>query len=474
VPLLEHDEAGAAPLSWSRCAVPGDTASARCADVLVPEDRGAARSRSIPIHVLVLPARTASPAAEPLVFLAGGPGQAATSLASFAARVFASVRERRDIVLVDVRGTGGSHPLDAALPDSLLFDRLDAYVPPRWARAARATAGDSTDFRLYTTSAIVEDLDDVRRALGSERIHLYATSYGTRVALEYLRRHGDRVRTATLKNVVPPDVGVGQRYGETAQRSFDLLCARCAADSACRSLVPDPATALRTALASLERAPRAIALTAGPGAPAVQTTLTRDALALLVRTLLYGQSTRAQLPALVAAAAAGRDEVLAPLLARSRTGFAAALYEGMALSVLAAEDLRFLTPHAIAVDSAGTFLRGAVAHDLLEILPDWPRGPSLDTTAVVSDVPVLLLSGGADPATPPAFADRVARTLRHSLHVVLPEAAHAADGFEECMATLVPALLERGDVAGLDTSCVARAPRQVFAIPPSPSGGRSR
>src|SRR5688572_18691360 len=93
------------------CRIDGVAEEIRCTAISVPEDRSAPGGRGIALQVAVVPApaRVAEP--DPLVLLAGGPGQAATSYGPWIESVFKSIRRHRDIVLIDQRGTGASHAL---------------------------------------------------------------------------------------------------------------------------------------------------------------------------------------------------------------------------------------------------------------------------------------------------------------------------------------------------------------------------
>jgi pimeloyl-ACP methyl ester carboxylesterase len=157
---------------------------------------------------------------------------------SFAASTFASVRQHRDIVLMDLRGTGRSHSLAcpeiAALPASGVFD--GEWLPPEAVTACRSRLERQADLRLYTTEIAMADLDEVRAALGYERINLYGTSYGTRAAQIYMRDFPERVRTATLKAVVPPSMTAPATHA----RRRPAIRRRAARASACRGRGQEP------------------------------------------------------------------------------------------------------------------------------------------------------------------------------------------------------------------------------------------
>ena len=126
--------------------------------------------------------------------LAGGPGDAPSFNARFFSRVFHDIRRTRDIVLVDLRGTGKSSPLlvrSSAKPGGDgIFDADLLSVPA--VRACRARLEKTADLRLYTTEIAVDDLERCARRLGYGPINLYGTSYGSRVAQVYMRRYPER------------------------------------------------------------------------------------------------------------------------------------------------------------------------------------------------------------------------------------------------------------------------------------------
>src|SRR5512144_974858 len=222
-------------LALTECRLPRLAVAARCGTLEVPENRDAPQGRRITLTVAVLAANTLSPRRDPLFMLAGGPGQAATFLGPFAAQM-TDVRKDRDIVLVDQRGTGRSSPLAcrALKEDETFSTAFDIDVVPRAADCAKELAALGVDPAQYTTAAWVEDLDAVRDALGYAKINLWGGSYGTRAALEYLRRHQDRVRSAVLDGVAPPSMIVSFDVWLARDRAIDRIVESCKGSLPCR------------------------------------------------------------------------------------------------------------------------------------------------------------------------------------------------------------------------------------------------
>jgi len=193
-------EAHAASLKPEPCRLQSEVAAggvaAECAWLSVPENREQPDGKQVQLHVARIRSLRLEPAGDPLFVLSGGPGQAASDFYLSIAPALARVRRDRDIVIVDQRGTGKSNRLDCTFPDESDITFTDPQQLRDLTRSCLAKL--SGDPRYYTTSVAVRDLDDVRAALGYQRLDLYGVSYGTRVAQHYMRRYPQRVRVAIL------------------------------------------------------------------------------------------------------------------------------------------------------------------------------------------------------------------------------------------------------------------------------------
>jgi pimeloyl-ACP methyl ester carboxylesterase len=452
--ILEPCQLGA-PSSPGRLA-------ARCGVLKVLEDRSNPGGRSIDLRVAVVPAVSRSPASDPLFFLTGGPGQAATESYPSLAPAFRRVNRTRDVVLVDQRGTGGSNPLrcpEEEVKDLTLLDEA-AIVP--W--VSRCLAGLSGDPRFYTTSIAMTDLDDVRDALGYERVNLYGLSYGTRAALTYLRLFPERVRAAILDGVVPPTEALGLDVAADAQRAIDLVIARCSLDSRCHEAFPDLANDLDSVMERLETA--AEVSLRNPRTGETETLLfSREMAAYAIRLLSYSQETASLVPLLLSSAA--RSD-LAPLAAQFlivTTQVSEAIAEGMGISVVCSEDFPFLEEAAIEERNRGSYLGALQTDSIALVCPRWPRGeiPPDFKRPLESAAPVLLLSGEADPVTPPENGELTLSQLGpKALHLVARGQGHIVI-HRGCISDLVSAFVASGSFEGIDTSCVDRiAPSPFF------------
>lgn len=276
------------------CASDRFGARAECGTIRVAEQPGAPESRTIDIAFAVLRAETRG-AEYPVFLLAGGPGQGSTDLVDLARGPFAGARARRDFVLVDQRGTGGSNPLacdrDVAANPPLAFGHV---FDPEFFAECRGRLEPRADLRLYVTDLAVQDLDAVRERLGYDRVILWGGSYGTRLAQAYMRRYPERVAAAVLDGVVPFDFGAPSSYARTAQASLDRVLADCAAQAPCRKAYPN----LRSDFDNIVRQLRAGPAKAEVRRPnrAVAVSLSAGDFAYAVRGILYGSGGIRQLP----------------------------------------------------------------------------------------------------------------------------------------------------------------------------------
>lgn len=432
------------------------------------EDREAKTGRRIALRVVVLPALSNDTAPDPLFILAGGPGQAASELTEVIRVPFRQVNRERDLVFVDQRGTGGSNPLTCELgeeaPDeTLLLDPMsDELLRARvLAELGACVASLDADPRFYTTPLAMDDLDDVRQALGYNTINLWGGSYGTRAGLVYLRRHPDRVRTAILDGVAPVAMKLPLNMGRDAARALDLLLEDCSADAGCHAAYPDLADQLQTLLDTLEQGPvRQTVAHPRTGRP-TEVVVSRTSLASSVRAPLYSPDLAAVLPLAISSAA---DGDYGPLSAMG-VGFAgdASLYTGMFLSVVCSEDVPAITAADRALAAAEPLFGTSLLDSFAALCGAWPRGTLPDgyDEPVASDRPVLLLSGRLDPVTPPRWAESVEGPLVNATHVTVPGVGHGTMG-AGCVPDLMAEFIERGSAASLEVDCVDRIQRPRF------------
>jgi pimeloyl-ACP methyl ester carboxylesterase len=426
--------------------------------------------RHLALHVVVMPATGEHPLPDPIVLLAGGPGQAATSLVVQIMLGYRQLRERRDFVLVDQRGTGESNPLQVPLPGS--DDDPQGYLDPIWRedvfRRALADLQQRADLTQYTTAIAMDDVDAVCQALGFAKVNLIGGSYGTRAALIYMRRHEDHVRAAVLDGCAPIAFKNPLYHARAAQDAFEALRQECLADERCKVAFGDLADDLAQVLHRLDEKPAAVEV-AIPRGDATTLQLSSSGFAESLRHMLYEEALNRQVPAALHAAAKGDLQPFANLALQYNRAVHDALAYGLLLSVTNAEDMPRISEAEIVRETAGTFLGDARVRSQLAIGAFWPRAvvPDADEPVHV-DTPVLLLSGTQDPVTPARFGAEAASHLPHSLHVVVP-GCHGVGG-KPAVQKLVAQFLDAGTVDGLDTAPLAKVRMARIKLPRSDDG----
>lgn len=458
-------------LALSPCNAPGLPDDARCGTYEVFENRAARTGRKIPLRVALIPANVPiPPKTEPdaIAYFAGGPGESAVGDGSWIAEV---IRTRgpqtRDLLLVDLRGTGQSAPLNCPELEGTrgIQGFLDDFMPVEDVRSCRERLSKTADLTQYTSEIAVDDVDEVRAALGYEKLNIVGGSYGTRTAQIYMRRHPERVRTSTLLVTLPNDARTPLDFARSAQNALDGLIAECAGDAACRAAFPKLSEEIAEVLRRTEREPVRVGLIdPGTGEP-LEVCLNRNGVAQTLRYLLYQTNRAAQLPLFVHLAAQGDFK---PLAESARIWGSLSSADGYFLAITCAEDVPFIREEEIPAAVAGTFLGDFRIRRQQAACKAWSAaklGPDF-LAPTVSDAPTLLVSGERDPVTPPTYAEQVVRHLRHGIHVMIPDGAHGNGGMKgrDCEEEMMVRFIETGTPERFDSSCVARMERPAFAL----------
>jgi pimeloyl-ACP methyl ester carboxylesterase len=390
----------------------------------VPEDRRDPRSRKIRLSYVRF-ASTAARPGPPIVYLAGGPGGLATRAAGGPRfPIFMALREVADVIAFDQRGTGLSNaipprPLSTRPPPLFTQAGLTSYFRAEfqsawadWTKAGVAMTG-------YNTEQNADDIDDLRRHLGAEKIDLWGISYGTHLALSVLKRHGERVGRVALASLEGQDQTVKRPAAiDGLLRQVDNLLA---ADPVARAAVPDLPALMRRVHGRLEARP-AVTKVTFKGAPG-EIRMGGFGVQMLAGGLIANPNTLAMLPGLYLALDAGRTEVLAPFL-----GDVADLLSvgGMPEATDLASGI---SPRRLALirREARTAVLGEALNfpmpQLLGAVPGVDLGAGFRAPLDI-DHPALLVAGSLDGRTPLAEQDEVAAQFRRKSRVVVENAGH--------------------------------------------------
>lgn len=448
-----------------------EDSGALCGFYRAPEDYEKPRGRSTEIPFVLLRAVGRDKVQDPIFFVSGGPGTSAVAVAHrLGSRPpLSQLRLRRDLIFADQRGVSGSTALRCDLvggrTDAQAF--LEPLMPPSAVRRCREQLEPRADLTRFTTLDAAEDLEHIRRALGYERINLFAVSYGTILAQTYASRYGKRVRTMILRGVDHPASLVPLHYPRDAQESLESLFDACLAEDRCRQKFPDLRRDLRAVLDQLEREP----LVAGVRHPGTDrpemVRLSKDRFTEALRYMLYSDRDARQLPRLLHAAAQNDVGPVAQWAVSYRHAAWRGLAAGVFLSVTCSEQIPFIDKEEANRLAAGSFFGIQRYRELTEACAEWPRRllPRDFHSRRASGIPTVLLSAGIDPATPARWAAEIARLMPNALHVVVPQATHFFDApaGAGCLHGLIAAFVGSGSTTALDPSCVSEIRRSPFS-----------
>lgn len=449
----------AAAQQLSPCEPPNVPGPVLCGFIEAPADHAKPDSPTLRLRVVVLKATESGAASDPFLYLAGGPGAAATDTAAPLAEQFAALRRHRDIVLIDQRGTGDSVPYNCTLTatDGRPAALTSSLLPPQMIEVCAKGPGPlsgaptGTDARLFTTAQSADDLASVAAALGYGQLNLYGVSYGTRLGLVFLNRHPGLVRTLALQGVVLPNEPIPVSATWATQQALNRLMDDCKADSLCAGSFPEFRRQLTTLL--------------------TERTQQSGVLSGAVTAALYSTKASAALPAAVAEAAQGNYRRLLSLAGSTGAGGTGAantggMSNGVYLSILCAEDTPFITDADLDRLARQTFAGDGTVRALMRTCQPWPRGAVAEEDRRIPSAakPVLLLSGEVDPITPPDQAQEAADTLPASRHVILKGTGHAGAA-NDCAVEMVMQLVDSADPARVGAACAAAGARPRWVTP---------
>jgi pimeloyl-ACP methyl ester carboxylesterase len=438
--------------------------AARCGTLRVPEDREHPKDGSIALRVAVVPALNRRSTEAPMFLLAGGPGQSAMQVYVALSSAFARINRNHAIVLLDQRGTGNSSPQTCEYPEE--WQQPVDPMPALRKATKECLAKLGPRVRFYTTSIAVRDLDEMRAALGYEQIELYGASYGTRVAELYMRRYPARVRAVILDGVTYPEQNIGAETPQDGENALNLILARCRQAPDCAQTYPD----LQQDWESLLRqfGPQKVMVTIddpNSGLP-LEIEFNHRIMASALRFLSYSAMQASLLPALIHEAVHGKLRPLASQSVMNARQIGDQLANGMQYSVICSEDEPFFA--AANIDRAAmarTYQGTELVDALQEICKLWPHGPvDADLHAPLhSDIPTLLLSGEADPVTPPADAERAAVGLTRHRHLILKGEGHGQLS-TGCVPRLMADFLDSTAPDKLDATCLEQHTPEPFFL----------
>jgi len=446
-------------LSLESCHLGDIRSQVKCGKLEVPENYQQPEGTKILINFAVLPAIDDSNYKAPLMFLAGGPGQAAVELATGLNRVFSEVRKTRDIILVDQRGTGESSALSCEFEaiDNVYSSLADALKPQEVKDCVAQFKGDVTQ---YNSENAIRDFDAIRTALGHEKLNIYGGSYGTRAGLVFMRMFPESLESVVLDSVGPIEVPIGM-FGQSGARSFNLLIDNCKKSESCHKAFPNLAEEFQSVKARLAK--EAVSIDILHPRLGTPTKLVIDDTKFTgnLRFQLYGMEGRSMVPLVIHQAFLGNYQPLVGLMARTEDE--QLVYTGLLFNIVCNEDIPRLSAQDKAVDANNNF-DGTDSHLAWDMVcPFFPEyRPSEDFyQSVTADIPTLILSGNLDPVTPPSNGEYSAKSLPNSHHIVVENASHTV-AMSTCASDIVNEFLTSKTPKKLDESCLDDIPQESF------------
>jgi len=440
--------------------------AAECGTFGVYENRATHTGRVIALRVVVL--RAKHPSARAIAFIAGGPGESTTPFAAPIAdgafeKALPALRDRYNILFVDDRGMGGSHPFTC---DFAPRDDPRSYFRQLWpdglVSACRDKSAATHDLSMYNTNNTVDDLDDVRAALHYPKLVLHGGSYGTFLSLIYMRRHPNHVESVVLDGVDPPHFEPLPGAPDGAQTALDDLIKKCARDAMCRSHFPAFRRNFAATVQRLGRGTLAVPVN-NPLRKRIETVrLSKEVFVDQLRHLLYDSESAAYVPYVIERAYRGDYVPLGRLINIASQLFSQGVNMGANLSYTCAEWMPFLDPRAVSFAAAHSFagdLRIGAQRRACKIWSVPPMPPSFNDP-VRSANPVLMIAASDDPATPPRYGEEALRYLPNGKEVLVKGAGHATQ--TPCTDRLTEQFIRAGSVKALDvTQCTSN-----FKLPP--------
>ncbi|MCQ8774320.1 alpha/beta fold hydrolase [Streptomyces telluris] len=453
--------------------------TARCGFLEVPENRARPGSRTIRLATAVIPAVSAKPGEDPVVFMAGGPGGETFDDIPFL--IDSGLNRDRPLIIMAQRGNLYDRP-NLACPE---MDRFYAryvglgYDSPQAKRllldsvkkCRNRLAADGVDLGAYNTTENAADFADLRRALGIPRWNVYGYSYGSNLALTYLRKHPQGIRAVAIDSVTPPQTVTLPWTWSSAREGIDNLLKACAAELRCKSRYPDLRRTLTQQVRRLEAHPLTLNARPPRGGDPVKVVLDGGA---LLNLLVANAVKPPDVPAAIEELAHGRPERFAQARAADSVQVVGQTAHGLTESVACGEWVPGSTPSDVLKAGRRAFpgwpdtvLAQApqlpFQHQVCRIW-DVPDRTSAQRVATVSAVPTLLISGTFDTKTGASWARDTARTLSRSTSVRIPGIGHWVVPQSPCAQRVLASFLARP--TGPDTACVAGLTPKPFTIIP--------
>jgi pimeloyl-ACP methyl ester carboxylesterase len=459
----------------------------QCGFVVVPEDHADPASGTIRLAVVVVKDRSQAHQPDPVILLAGGPGEKVVANALGVAVQLAPLHPNRDLVIFDQRGVGLSEPaLECPEFMQAMFDILDESEPEAAAKmqfnalmACRDRLIEAGyNLSVYTTQQNAADVNAIRIALGYDRINLHGSSYGSHLAQAVMRDYPQHIRSVAINSVWPLEKSLSVDGSTTFAQAILHLMDSCQSDDACNSAYPDLRQTLFEDIDRLNETPVPISITNPVDGETYDALLTGDGLLGNLGAFLYITRIIPILPQAIYDVHNGDYELISQL-SGTRLALLSATTRGMMFSVICTEDLVGKTPQSLLDVKAAlpAQLSGRSNPEVIlnygtfAICENWPveQAGSWVKDPVSTDIPTLVLEGEFDPVTPPEYGRLVAGYLDQSFVYEFPALGHDVLS-NECVRTISGAFIQ-DPTQPPDAACMEKMPQLVFDLPATEAPG---
>jgi pimeloyl-ACP methyl ester carboxylesterase len=435
-----------------------------CGYLTVPEDRSRPGDGTIRLHVGVFKSRSPTPAPDPVIHLVGGPGGSLLDAIPYhTVGILDGVLETRDYIVFDQRGTHYASPtLDCPGYGDLMRELAEqglgrAEWDERETEFLLSCHDDlieqGIDLSAYNSAQNAADVEDLRVALGYDRVNLYGVSYGSRLALTIMRDYPAKVRSVIIDSVYPPQVAIEHSISASAMRAFHKIFEDCAADQYCSTTYPDLQATFYRAFDELNANPAQIVVDG--------TTVTVNGYHLidLVFGMQYIKDAIPWIPAAITSIDRGNLQTLAPVFENK---FSDEISQGMYYSIQCHEEVAFESyeqAQALAVDVTAPFRENYVSPTIYTLCESWQSGVAdpIENEPVVSDIPTLVLAGAYDAVTPAAYGRLAAETLSESFFFEFPGVGHGVVRSNDCALEIALRFLD-DPTTEPEASCIGDLP----------------
>jgi pimeloyl-ACP methyl ester carboxylesterase len=437
-----------APCTQGRSNVP-----AECGTFGVYENRTARSGRIIALRVVVVKAK--HPSNRAIALIAGGPGESAVSEAPPFADgddpAIAALMRDYDLVFVDARGMGDSNPFTcdfSPIGDPAAYFR--ALFPDSLISQCRQTSLRTHDLRLYNTNNAVDDLNDVRAALGYRKLVLDGGSYGTFTSFIFMRRHPGQVESAVLDSVAAPHFLPLPGSPEGAQTALDDLITKCVRNVPCNQRFPAFGSHVQALLRRFDDGPVQVNVRNARTGQMQTVALSKEVFVDNLRHVLYWPPQAAYIPYIVERAYRGDYVPLGTMIQSTTQGLAEDVNAGSNLAYTCREWIPFISARAVREQASRSFAGDLRIRAQQHACAIWntPPMPASFNEPVRSNAPVLMISASDDPATPASYATRALRYLPNGKQVIVRGAGHSSES--ACTDRLIVQFVRANSARGLD------------------------